>query len=74
MNTEQTCAGLQSFIWHKQPDPIPKYILVKDLSPKDKIIYTNTGRLKRRKNGKMIIMINGELMRVSPLNDFNLYL
>lgn len=45
------------------------YKLIKDLKPKDKIIYTDMGNFKIRKNGRYRLRIGSEVIRITPFSN-----
>ena len=45
------------------------YRLTKDFKAKDKIIYTDMGNFRIRKNGRAWVALGTEVIRVTPLKD-----
>ena len=49
----------------------PKTKLTRSINPKDKYIYTTRGNYKVRKNGRLVLAIDGgkdkEIVRVTPV-------
>jgi len=43
--------------------------LTKDFKAKDKIIYTDMGNFRIRKNGRAWVALGTEVIRVTPLKD-----